>query len=94
MPDYAKLKTIFLAGALATGLATSAHAQRGPATITPEHVRAHVDYLAGPALRGRGSATPDEAAAAAYVASMFRGYGLAMAPGMTSYTQPIDVVSV
>jgi hypothetical protein len=50
--------------------------------------------LAGPALRGRGSATPDEAAAAAYVAAMFRGYGLAMAPGMTTYTQPIDVVSL
>lgn len=89
-----KLKTILLAGALATGLTAPAHAQRGPAAITPEHVRAHVDYLAGPALRGRGSATPDEAAAAAYVASMFRGYGLATAPGMTGYTQPIDVISL
>lgn len=89
-----RLKTILLAGALATGLATSAAAQRAPARITPEHVRAHVDILAGPALRGRGSATPDEAAAAAYVAAMFRGYGLATAPGMTGYTQPIDVVSL
>lgn len=89
-----RLKTILLAGALATGLAVPAHAQRAPAAITPEHVRAHVDYLAGPALRGRGSATPDEAAAAAYVASMFRGYGLAMAPGMTGYTQPIHIVSL
>lgn len=87
-----RLKTILLAGALATGLTTSAAAQRAPAKITPEHVRAHVDYLAGPVLHGRGSATPDEAAAAAYVASMFRGYDLAMAPGMTGYTQPIDLV--
>lgn len=88
------LKSLSLAGAAALTLALPAYAQRAPATITPEHVRAHVDYLAGPALRGRGSATPDEAAAAAYVASMFRGYGLDMAPGMTSYTQPIDVVSL
>ncbi|NIJ20552.1 hypothetical protein FHS95_002244 [Sphingomonas naasensis] len=87
-------KTLLLATTLAVTLALPAHAQRAPAPITPEHVRAHVDILAGPALRGRGSATPDEAAAAAYVASMFRGYGLAMAPGMTSYTQPIDVVSL
>jgi len=83
-----------LATALAATLALPAHAQRGPAPITPEHVRAHVDVLAGPALRGRGSATPDEAAAAAYVASMFRGYGLATAPGMTGYTQPIELVSL
>lgn len=89
-----RLKTILLAGALATGLTTSAAAQRAPAKITPEHVRAHVDILAGPALRGRGSATPDEAAAAAYVAAMFRGYGLATAPGMTGYTQSIHVVSL
>lgn len=88
------LKTILLAGALATGLTLSAHAQQAPAKITPEHVRAHVDLLAGPALRGRGSATPDEAAAAAYVAAMFRGYGLAMAPGMTGYTQPIQIVTL
>lgn len=89
-----RLKTILLAGTLAAALAAPAQAQRAPARITPEHVRAHVDYLAGPALRGRGSATPDEAAAAAYVASMFRGYGLATAPGMTGYTQPIDIVSL
>lgn len=88
------LKTLLLAGTLAAGLAASAQAQRAPAPITPEHVRAHVDILAGPALRGRGSATPDEAAAAAYVASMFRGYGLATAPGMTGYTQPIEVVAL
>ncbi|MDP5281146.1 M20/M25/M40 family metallo-hydrolase [Sphingomonas sp. DG1-23] len=89
-----KLKTLLLAGALATGLAAPASAQRAPARITPEHVRAHVDILAGPGLRGRGSATPDEAAAAAYVAAMFRGYGLAPAPGMTGYTQPVDLVSM
>ncbi|MDV3455985.1 M28 family peptidase [Sphingomonas sp. HF-S4] len=88
-----KPKTILLAGALAVGLATAAQAQRAPAPITPEQVRAHVDVLAGPALRGRGSATPDEAAAAAYVAAMFRGHGLAIAPGMAGYTQPIDVIS-
>lgn len=93
MPNRNKLK-LLLASALAAGLATTAQAQRAPAPITPEQVRAHVDVLAGPALRGRGSATPDEAAAAAYVAAMFRGYGLATAPGMTGYTQPIEIVSL
>jgi len=93
-----RLKIALLAATLAAGLAAPAqaqHASKGaPARITPEHVRAHVDLLAGPGLRGRGSATPDEAAAAAYVAAMFRGYGLATAPGMTGYTQPVDIVSL
>ena len=89
-----RLRALLLAGALAAGLAAPAAAQRAPARVTPEHVRAHVDLLAGPALRGRGSATPDEAAAAAYVAAMFRGYGLAPAPGTTGYIQPVDIVTL
>ena len=84
-----KLNTIFLAGTLAsTALAAPAQAQ----TVREASVRGHVEVLAGPGLRGRESASPDEAAAAAFVASMFRGYGLQTAPGMTGYTQTADVV--
>jgi Zn-dependent M28 family amino/carboxypeptidase len=55
--------------------------------VRPEWVKAHEDFLAGPQLRGRGSATADEAVAAAYVASEFEAYGLKPAPGMTGYQQ-------
>ncbi|UZK66385.1 M28 family metallopeptidase [Sphingomonas sp. M1-B02] len=87
-----RTKTILLAATFATALA-AAPAQAQAQTVRAESVRGHVSYLAGETLRGRGSATPDEAMAAAYVASVFRGIGLQTAPGMQGYTQPIDIVS-
>ncbi|WBO23158.1 M28 family metallopeptidase [Sphingomonas abietis] len=73
-------------------LATAAPAAT-PWTVQPQSVRAHEDFLAGDALRGRGSATPDEAVAAAYVATQFEGYGLRPAPGMAGYVQTAGVVN-
>jgi aminopeptidase YwaD len=81
----------FLTAAAAVGtLAAPAQAQRAT-PVSEASVRAHEAYLAGPALRGRGSATPDEAMAAAYVASIFRGQGLQHAPGMDSYLQAAQI---
>ncbi|MBW8840487.1 MAG: M28 family peptidase, partial [Sphingomonadales bacterium] len=65
---------------------------RAPASIDPKMVLADETLLAGPGLRGRGSATPDEAIAAGYVASLFRDAGLRRAPGMESYLQTAPVV--
>jgi hypothetical protein len=65
---------------------------RTPASIDPKMVLADETLLAGPGLRGRGSATPDEAIAAGYVASLFRDAGLRRAPGMDSYLQTAPVV--
>jgi len=76
----------------AVSLATAAPAA-GPWTVRPQWVRAHEDFLAGDALRGRGSATHDEAVAAAYVAAQFEGYGLRPAPGMPGYVQTAGVVA-
>lgn len=55
-------------------------------------VEAHMNFLAGPELQGRGSATRDEAIAAAYVASQFRLAGLTPVPGMDGYLQRVPVV--
>ena len=60
--------------------------------VRPEWVKAHEDFLASPALQGRGSATRDEAIAAAYVAAQFERLGLKMAPSMESYTQVARIV--
>jgi hypothetical protein len=46
------------------------------AEITERTIRAHMEFLAGDALNGRGSGTRDEWLAAAYVASQFRLWGL------------------
>ena len=59
--------------------------------VKQQWVAAHEAFLAGDALRGRGSATPDEGVAAAYVGAMFQGYGLSTAPGMTGYLQTAGV---
>lgn len=60
--------------------------------VRPEWVEAHERFLAGDELRGRGSATADEAIAAAYVAAQFRQFGLVPAPGMRGYLQTARVV--
>ncbi|TPG18842.1 M28 family peptidase [Sphingomonas koreensis] len=62
--------------------------------VQPQWVAAHEAFLASDALQGRGSATRDEAIAAAYVASQFQGYGLNTAPGMAGYLQTATIVKI
>jgi peptidase M28-like protein len=51
-------------------------AQSNPNLICPVCVRNDMSYLAANALRGRGSATPDEATAARWAAAQFASFGL------------------
>src|SRR5882724_2748823 len=50
-------------------------------------IRAHMEFLASDALRGRGSGTADELVAAIYVASQLRAYGIAPAGDNGGYIQ-------
>lgn len=96
-------RSLFVAVAFAA-LASSVQAQTAavappvpaaapvPLVVEQARVEAHEAFLAGDALRGRGSATPDEAVAAAYVAARFQEYGLKPAPGMTGYLQTAGVI--
>ncbi len=83
------LKALLIASACFIPAAAMAET---PWTVKPEWVSAHESFLASSALQGRGSATRDEAIAAAYVASQFEGYGLKPAPGMTGYTQVATII--
>ncbi len=85
---------ISVASALAFLLAAGISFAAQPAgwTVKPEWVAAHEAFLASDALQGRGSATRDEAIAAAYVASEFEGYGLQPAPGMSGYLQTATII--
>jgi hypothetical protein len=76
---------------LASGAPAQA-AERAAWTVRPEWVKADEDFLASDALQGRGSATPDEARAAAWVASQFEHFGLARAPGMGGYLQTATII--
>ena len=75
---------------IALALASSSPA--AASTITERSVAAHEAFVASDALQGRGSATRDEAIAAAYVASQFQSYGLTPAPGMSGYLQSATIV--
>lgn len=83
-------RAVAVAVALAL-FAVPVRAQTPPPVVDPAWVAAHEAFLAGDALRGRGSATHDETVAAAYVAAQFQGFGLNPAPGMDGYTQTIAV---
>ncbi len=85
-------KSMSLAAASLIALvAAPALAQQAP-TIDQNSVAAHIGFLAGDELQGRGSATRDEAIAAAYVAAQFRLAGLTTVPGMNGYLQRAPVV--
>ena len=89
-----RLSFLCAAAALALAVASPAFAENLPETWTVkrEWVSAHENFLASEALQGRGSATRDEAIAAAYIASQFEGYGLKPAPGMPGYLQTAWVI--
>src|SRR3954469_22508555 len=50
-------------------------------------IRAHMEFLASDALRGRGSGTTDELVAATYIASQLRAYGITPAGDDGGYLQ-------
>lgn len=85
-------RRLIIATAALALFAAPVRAQTAPAAVDPAWVAAHEAFLAGDALRGRGSATHDETVAAAYVAAQFQGFGLQPAPGMDGYTQTAAVV--
>lgn len=84
---YLRLIALASAGAALFGSAAAAQS-----SITERSVAAHEAFLASDALHGRGSATRDEAIAAAYVASEFQSYGLTPAPGLNSYLQTATMI--
>ena len=55
-------------------------------------IRAHMEFLASDALRGRGSGTPDELLAATYVAAQLEQYGVAPAGDHGTYIQQAPVI--
>ncbi|HLZ74841.1 M28 family metallopeptidase [Phenylobacterium sp.] len=84
------LKAIF--GLLAAAAALAGPAQAAPWTVKREQAAAEARFLASDALQGRGSATRDEAIAAAYVAAQFEGFGLTPAPGQAGFFQTAKVI--
>ena len=68
-------------------------AVRFPAKVCTACIRAHMEFLASDALRGRGSATPDELVTVTYVASELRQYGIEPAGDDDGYIQRAQLLT-
>ena len=85
---------------LAALAAMPAHAQtaadRAAQSITVEDVRAHTEFLASDALAGRATPSPGQEAAAEYIATKFRAWGLHPAGDSGGFVQryPVRVTRV
>ncbi|HCX21750.1 MAG: hypothetical protein CMB80_24045 [Flammeovirgaceae bacterium] len=81
---------------LFVGALYTAHSQKAIKTIEAEvdkeELRSHLYFIASDALRGRNTGTIENEIAAQYIASRFQSYGVQMAPGMSSYFQPVPLM--
>jgi hypothetical protein len=64
----------------------------GPEVISEASIRAHMGFLAGDALHGRGSGTRDEWIAATYIASQLRQWGVEPLGDAGDYVQTIETL--
>jgi hypothetical protein len=80
-----------LSAALLCLTLVTAHTRAEQTLITERAVRAHMDFLAGDALHGRGSGSRDEWIAATYLASQMRAYGLEPLGDDGGFVQTIDI---
>ena len=84
----------FLTAAVLLTSAIAAVAQSSSdksSTVCAACIRGNLEYLAGPALNGRGSGTIDEYHAAQYIAAQLKNYGLAPTAGNSDYIQTATI---
>ncbi len=74
-----------------TLLAAGQAGDSSSAAVCAACIRSNLEYLAGPALNGRGSGTIDEYHAAQYIAAKLKAYGLAPAADNASYIQAATI---
>lgn len=88
-----KTNSLLKAAVLVSFLLPNSLAQNSSSwKVKSEWVRAHEMFLASDAMRGRGSATPDELIAATYVASQFQRFGLKPAAPDGTFIQRVELI--
>lgn len=92
MNDASTRRRVVLPLVILFALLLAAGADAQAPAVRPEAVRAHVEFLAGDALNGRGSGTRDELIAAEYAASQLRQFGVEPAGDGGRYVQNVDLV--
>ena len=86
--------TVFMGAAQTASAPAHRTGRTLPATpaVCSDCIRAHMEFLASDALRGRGSATPDELVAASYIASQLMQYGIEPAGDNGTFLQRVPLV--
>src|ERR1017187_6093242 len=74
--------------------ALSPAAEQAMATVDPEKIRAHVEFLASDLLEGRGTGTRGGDIAAEYIATQFALYGLQPAGDNGGYLQKVAMLGI
>jgi hypothetical protein len=72
--------------------ASAASAQDAVGRVSPDALRAHVEYLADDLLEGRGTGSRGHALAAAYVAAQFKQLGMKPGGDKGSYLQTVPLL--
>ncbi|HEV8385081.1 MAG TPA: M20/M25/M40 family metallo-hydrolase [Candidatus Acidoferrales bacterium] len=81
-----RILTLFVLLAVSAGL----RAAQQQTAISPESLKAHIEYLASQKMKGRGTGSPELNEAAKYIANQFKRDGLETLEG-TSYFQKFRV---
>jgi hypothetical protein len=79
-------------GLACVGLWATVAAAAGDEVAPAERLRAHVEFLAGDALRGRASGSAEERIAAEYAAAMLRAAGLQGAATTGGFVESVELV--
>src|SRR5574337_1164688 len=77
-----------------TDIALPAGARKAMNSIDPEHIRAHVRFLADDLFEGRGTGQRGGDLAAKYIATQFALYGLKPAGDNGTYMQKVPLVGI
>jgi hypothetical protein len=86
------LFTTLAAASILTLFVANARAQTPSDAACAPCIRAAMETLAGDAMRGRGSGTPDELAAATFIGSELQRHGIAPAGDNGTYLQTADII--
>ncbi|HLH07454.1 MAG TPA: M28 family metallopeptidase [Terriglobales bacterium] len=82
------------AKAAGPGSSLPASAQAAMKAIDPNHIKAHIRFLASDLLEGRGTGQRGGDIAAEYIATQFQAYGLRPAGDNGSYFQKVPMVGI
>ncbi len=88
---FSRFTPLFLALFITLNACDTKEEQKSSSDITAQDLKTHITFLASDELEGRETGKPGEAIAAAYIADLFKDYGLEPAGDDNTYLQEFVV---